>query len=475
VNNPKLFISYSWSSESHEEWVLNLATELRGAGVDVILDKWDLKKGHDAIAFMERMVGDPEIKKVIMIVDKHYAEKANDRSGGVGTETQIISKEVYEKQQQDKFVAVSVEKDEQGKPYSPIYYKSRIHIDFSDSEKYGEKLEELLRWIFDKPLYVKPELGKIPEFIDTENPIQLSTSIVFKRTLDLLKNNKPNALGSLNEYLESLANGLEKFRIAPSAGEFDDAVIKNIDEFFPYLNEFVKMLLIISQYTSSDEFVVVLHKFFERLIPYTQRPKKVTSWKDWDFDNFKFIAYELYLYTMAIFLKYEKFHFANYLMEQRYYVEDNPDNGRDAMEPYDIFVPNLSSLEHRNQRLMLRRLSPTADLVKQRAELAGIEFRYLMQADFVLFMRAEIGNQRWWPHTLVYAARQYSAFEIFARAASRKYFDKVKVVLNIKAPADLQPLIQSYRDGSRNLPRWYAFDAVEPLKLMGYEKLATLP
>jgi len=59
--NPKLFLSYCWSTSEHEQCVLKLATELREAGVDVIFDKWDLKEGHDAFAFMEKMVTDPEI------------------------------------------------------------------------------------------------------------------------------------------------------------------------------------------------------------------------------------------------------------------------------------------------------------------------------------------------------------------------------------------------------------------------------
>mgnify|MGYP002397389912 CR=1 FL=1 len=98
--NPKLFISYSWSSPEHEQWVLDLATELRDSGVDVILDKWDLREGHDAYAFMERMVSDPDIKKVILVCDHMYAEKADGRSGGVGTEAMIITPEIYGKQDQ---------------------------------------------------------------------------------------------------------------------------------------------------------------------------------------------------------------------------------------------------------------------------------------------------------------------------------------------------------------------------------------
>ena len=52
----KNFISYSWTTTGHEEWVLRLAKRLMLGGIDVILDKWDLKEGHDLYDFMESMV-----------------------------------------------------------------------------------------------------------------------------------------------------------------------------------------------------------------------------------------------------------------------------------------------------------------------------------------------------------------------------------------------------------------------------------
>lgn len=106
MSPPRLFISYSWSSQDHELWVVDLATKLTESGIDVILDKWELKEGHDSIAFMEQMVTDKTIGKVAMISYQKYAEKADGRARGVGTETQIVSREVYEKQDQNKFVAV---------------------------------------------------------------------------------------------------------------------------------------------------------------------------------------------------------------------------------------------------------------------------------------------------------------------------------------------------------------------------------
>jgi len=38
---PKAFVSYSWDSEEHQAWALQLAHRLRDDGVDAVLDQWD--------------------------------------------------------------------------------------------------------------------------------------------------------------------------------------------------------------------------------------------------------------------------------------------------------------------------------------------------------------------------------------------------------------------------------------------------
>ena len=65
MDNPKTFISYSWGAPENDQWVIDLATQLRESGVDVILDKWDLREGQDAISFMETMVTNPDMKKLL--------------------------------------------------------------------------------------------------------------------------------------------------------------------------------------------------------------------------------------------------------------------------------------------------------------------------------------------------------------------------------------------------------------------------
>lgn len=64
---PKAFISYSWTTPNHEDWVINLAERLVSDGVDVVIDKWNLKEGHDKYDFMETMVKSDEIDKVLIM------------------------------------------------------------------------------------------------------------------------------------------------------------------------------------------------------------------------------------------------------------------------------------------------------------------------------------------------------------------------------------------------------------------------
>ena len=91
----KVFISYAWGSEEYNEWVRHLAEEIANYNTIVELDQWSLPVGANKYVYMERMVNDENIKKVLILCDKKYKEKANDREGGAGTEATIISPEIY--------------------------------------------------------------------------------------------------------------------------------------------------------------------------------------------------------------------------------------------------------------------------------------------------------------------------------------------------------------------------------------------
>jgi hypothetical protein len=72
---PKAFISYSWTTPGHQALVKSWADRLIADGIDVILDIYDLKEGHDKYHFMERAVNDATVTHVLMICDKSTRKK----------------------------------------------------------------------------------------------------------------------------------------------------------------------------------------------------------------------------------------------------------------------------------------------------------------------------------------------------------------------------------------------------------------
>jgi hypothetical protein len=81
---PTAFISYSWDSDAHKEWVLHFASDLRSSGVKVLLDRWEVRLGDDVTQFMEQGVANADF--VILVCTEAFATKANNRSSGVGCE-----------------------------------------------------------------------------------------------------------------------------------------------------------------------------------------------------------------------------------------------------------------------------------------------------------------------------------------------------------------------------------------------------
>ncbi|MEI7050543.1 toll/interleukin-1 receptor domain-containing protein [Pseudomonas koreensis] len=473
MSEPKVFISYSWSTPTHERWVLDLAEELIGSGINVILDKWDLKPGQDSIDFMEQMVKDPSIDKVLIISDKVYAEKADNRSGGVGTETQIISKKIYDQVDQERFIAVIAEKDLDGKAYIPLFYHSRLYIDLSEPDRYADGFDSLIRCIHGQPQFKKPALGKKPEYLNSEASINLGTSALFKRAIAAIREQKPFAAAALDEYLVTFSDNLEQIRISASPEEmFDDCVVSSIQLFIPVRNELLQIMDTSCRYLPQQEFAEVTHKFLESLTKYFTEINGRSSYRSSDFDNYKFIIGEIFLYIVTILIKHNKFQAAAELLNSNYYIQSS-NKGVPHLTSCQCFYENPESLDYRNNRLNLNRSSISADLTKENNSGTGVDFHLLMQTDFILFVRNSLDKSGfWWPKTLVYLGHFPGAFEIFSRAASQQYFEKIKPLLKISSKTELIPLIAEHKQqGARYYGFGHSFDIK---RLLNFDDLCTI-
>ncbi|MBI4464147.1 MAG: hypothetical protein HY647_05535, partial [Acidobacteria bacterium] len=339
------------------------------------------------------------------------------------------------------------------------------------------KFEQLLRWVYDKPLDVKPPLGEKPGFLAEPDKPSLGTTVFFQRAQDAIRNNRPHRSGAVSEYFDRFAASLESLRLTPGKGEFDDQVIQSIDQFLPYRNEAVELFLSLAHYGLPSDEQRSIHRFFERLYPYMHPPENITSWSEWDFDNYRFIVHELFLYMVAAFLKYERFDVVGHILRQPYFIGSGS-RANDSTASFAAFRASIKSLKYRNDRLKLQRLSLQADLLKSRASASGLDFQHLMQADFTLFVRdcldtlREDIRQRWWPETLFW--NQGRTFEIYARAQSKQYFDSLKCLFDIEQKSDLEPLLKAIAEQRLHVPRW-DFESFNPEVLLGYDRLATRP
>ncbi len=234
---PKAFISYSWSSPGHCDLVRYYAERLVNDGVDTLLDQWDLSEGQDKYAFMEKMVTDPAVSRVIIFSDQTYAQKADKREAGVGTESQIISKEVYEKVDQKKFIPVVCQRGEDGEPCLPAFLKSRIWIDFSTPESVNENWEKLLRALYGKPIHEKPSLGKPPSYlVSEEGRPALPTIGKYNSLRNALMESKPTVPFCRNDFLDAAIGYADALRIRErpeGLDNFDERVLQDLHMLLP--------------------------------------------------------------------------------------------------------------------------------------------------------------------------------------------------------------------------------------------------
>jgi hypothetical protein len=200
------------------------------------------------------------------------------------------------------------------------------------------------------------------------------------------------------------------------------------------------------------------------------------SWNDWDFDNFKFVVHELFLYAVACFNSVERFDMSAHLLTEEYYVAPWAETGRTGMVGFEVFRDFLTSLDSRKQRLRLNRISLRADLLKDRCKAVAVKFQRLMEADFSLYLRSNASGGFWWPETLVFAGYVSggNAFEIFARSKSRRYFDRVKVLVGVSDAEELHALVKRIEADPRRIPR-FEHRGINLRALLGLDSIATKP
>jgi len=463
MENPKVFISYSWQPKENQIRVQQLAERLSSDGVHVIIDVWDLKDGQDKYKFMEKMVADPEVKKVLLICNKEYAEKANARRGGVGIESTIVSEELYQKSDQTKFIPVIFENNHEGKPYTPIFAKSRIFVDLSSDDVFETGYDQLLRDIYDKPRFQRPPIGRMPSYLAVEDSACLPTSNKVRGIKNAIMAANPHTHLLISDYLDLFLSSLLGFKIdlkELTNDNFIDIIEESIVKMQPLKNDFLDFI----QAIAGTSFLTkeLLSDFFERMLQFYEDNEINIESSDSligvCFDNFRYFNQDLFISVVTLLINKEQFEIVHDLVSHHFCIYE--DRRMSYPKEYSFMrfrIYNYSLDTFANQRMQPRRISVVADRIK--ANALKVKFDDMVRTDLLLYYLSLIYPGKsmfenyWYPNLSPYNHQ----FAILPRIVSLRYFNKAKVLFGVTSVAQYKALISSInepnlRDGYHNIP-----------------------
>jgi len=156
----KVFVTYAWGNEEHNEQVISFTNHLRENGFDAFNDSYLIQKSAstDLQAMMLKNIH--EANKVIVILTKRYAEKADKLEGGVGIEYQLILKDIDIKPQ--KYILVSF--DPYDESVFPLSFRKRELVSLTNKQS----MNNLFRKLKDVEVYKFSEVANETPVIEVK-------------------------------------------------------------------------------------------------------------------------------------------------------------------------------------------------------------------------------------------------------------------------------------------------------------------
>ncbi|EGQ9843749.1 hypothetical protein FYU92_06630 [Vibrio cholerae] len=474
LKQPKVFISYSWSSTHHQEMVKLWADRLIHDGVDVILDIYDLNEGDNKYAFMESMVTDPNVTHVMVVCDAKYKERADAREKGVGTESTIISSRVYSQVKQSKFIPILCEFEESGEPVAPVFMDARIGINFSTPESVNENWEQLIRLLYSKPLHVKPKKGAVPSYIISDSPLPANEARAkFESLKQAVLQDKKGVRMYRQDFIDSCISYADELRIRerPNLDDFGQKVLDDCRKLKAVRDHLCDWVLLEGNVTQESEFTEAIIDVLEKLYELKSRPEEISSWNDSWFEAHSVFVYETFLYIVAALMKvrcYRVLHeiyTTNYINPPTLRIHDY------EFETFSCFHGHsdiLQSVLRPNEKLC----SPEAELIKEHADRDDITFQNVAQAEALTFMVSLLLGIYWYPDTLHYASF-YQSMPFFIKATQHKHFANLATVTGIATGDEMREKFKIALEAS-GFTRSGTFFRLNFSTLMNLDKLDTI-
>ena len=472
---PKAFVSYSWTDQDHKELVRSWADRLISDGIEVIIDMYDLKEGQDRFKFMERMVNDDTVSHVLVVCDREYREKADQRRRGVGTESQIISREVYENADQSKFIPLVREFDNDRNAILPTFFRSRIWIDFSSHNSVNENWEQLIRALYGKPLYTKPQMGPPPSYISNDIPLPTNSILakfnslrqaVLQERTGMVRHTRRDFLDACIDYADQL-----RIREDPGTDSIGEKILADAGKLKLLRDPLVNWVMLESESSPKDEYSQALIEFMEKLRELKSRPPEVTRHSDTWFEAHSIFVYEVFLYFVAALIKTRSYDLLHDVYSAVYLPPETEKYTQNQLDRFDVFQGWSESLGPILSPEGKRLISPTAELLKRHADRRDFPFSEIIQAELLTVLASITMGLHWAPQTLIYAP-YHAEYPFFIRTTQHKYFLNLARVIGIDDADKVRSIAKDEVDRKSSQSRRFGGSYST---MMNLEKMDTLP
>ena len=333
------------------------------------------------------------------------------------------------------------------------YFKSIDEL----KEKVDRQITKIIKEIFiypksvdnNYPLYELSELKDLKKQNKQHNPL---LNKPLPSTLENILQPKDMAEIVCSEFLDNVYHNLKllKPEFSQYQDNFDEAIIKQINNALSINYSFIKVTLLVSK-TKNLELIKTIYNYFGKFLKLYETPEGFSgSYSKYEFDGFKFIIYEIFVAFIASLIKYNNWEIIAELLNYDLFVEKN----NKGFVSFPIINQGNYSLDiFRNQRLKLQRISVMSDILKDRFTNSDfsklLTHRDFMEADYFLFLwsiynqeqlkNTSFSGNLWCPISCVWF---HEIPRYIIKCESKSFLNQFARSLNLKNNEDLKILLE---------------------------------
>ncbi|MFA7081647.1 MAG: hypothetical protein WC135_03455 [Bacteroidales bacterium] len=342
---------------------------------------------------------------------------------------------------------------------------------------FEDSYEKLLRNIADKPSIPKPKLGtKLPSYITDDSFNDSELKSIIRSLKNQIKRDPEKSDSFVADFIDLFLEELKTFEVKGSPSThiaMGQEIYNNLMSYKIIRDDFIDFVSII---TSKEVKVDVdeLIRFFEQKLLFLSPQDDRSSWVTGQFDNFKAIFHELFIYSVASCLKNKNYKLIRDLLFSKYYPNDKHSK---TEEKEFLFIFDY----HRDlNEYISSQYNNTAGFGQYLMNNVGLKFdkNLIILADTICYIICQLypkidSHAYWYPFSYTYDEKQDSDF--FLKLSSSRRFEEVKYIFNVETPLELKELLTEYskKVENNNRKRYDSRTDIKfPHELIDKEKIA---